>query len=1523
MMEYEFRADTNNISSYNNQFSSICSNIMNIQYKANYTPSPSSSLGGASIIETIYNKIREELTKVNNQAFALEKNCKQYVSELKDLEVLLCMGKSQFANLPEIENVENIHFGKEWNSQYVGVDFTTYNIDNTNEIVNNSKKEIYTILSTDSNATVIEKLVLNGETEPKILEMLEEFISAGVTSSVVKEIIDDLNKEIEVLKENNNSNNLDDIKTLESITLYLTKTYQELSTNDEECSKWISENTNDLINSKNLSTKIAEIESKLKTANLSVSQQNVENRKLNYLRTLNDMLSSNQNVFDDINASAQEYSMTIIKQVYNVKDAEELISMCESNLEVITKNLMDSSFSDTDSVVQLVYFQTLGNEFNKNKEVIEKNSKTYKQLESYIANLESTINGRGIPTSVVEQNKKLLEEAQEKLDNLKKNFNNKFFDGSLIELKTVKKQFTVSQKELKKEDIEHNIKHYESIINGSGIPSNVIEKNKELLAEEQKKLDTFIIIETYQKVYNELSNMNSSDIIDNVDKLIQREKNITNYSSSDEEKSNSLLRLQVLEAIGIKYAETMNNVPVENQISIDELKQSYQKSTNDFVNNINKTAEQVQKEQQAEWDKNYRKSLNSFENFLYDAYDNAKTIASGVSETVTSAYDELYYAGGKYYDVMHETSTKMKNGDINLLEGLSEIYVKNKKISDATAAQVGITLVSGLSKGAEGVLDCAATAATGIASIGTSVVDLATDNFGRKNSCTNKLYDNLDKFVSKEWVDDAVDMIYDTDFGKSLDENSLFKHDSATTNVVSGIGEAVFTIAAGTAAAETLGMANGSAVATKMGMSGAAPSISTVTTAVAGVKGLGYGIETALNDGADINKAVGYGVLNGTWESVQWGIGMGINKYTSTALNNSTSILKNIGVYTLSTAADTVDSAAEGFVQPLLKKSYSDKSYAQLFEENGGWKTVGTQATIGGIMSAVGTASDFTRSSVNIVKNSADAFGKVSGNQDYLVSATKAVVGMPEFVSSLPYKFMETKLTNDSFLSTKAMDEGLFHFTSLDNAQKIVQSGEIYASKGGLPLWYDTNKAYMFAGVPEYSQIAINMESVPSTVMTAVKIKPTDVQLNDLNFRYMDDLAVSHKGNFKFDSSQAEIVYFGVTKDADGNLKYREITKDMADNYDDILAKEGIKTKTIGLGNKKTTIVDGTNIFDSINKQLDVTKTSILKTLTAVDEISNKIITKVQNSKINVIDSIYNKFKDVDSVINNIDGNKVNISDKLKNSVKTVGGVLSATVGFGGILSGNPIFAISGGIAFAKGVETGYNGILGNYVKDSNFAIQRHKLTPAIDANIESGKYYAKGNLTSNSIVTDRISQSTFGNDVFLTGRLDSNQTRVFGLPLVNMLQQLKIFDTNSNQIIYSCESQSQTLMFLKKLAKEGYIEDLKYCESKSSAQNLEKFLMGANVTNKNHQLYEINFKLSPNKVFDVLAAKKMAETLKFDANLYNSKIKTIDGKDVVIFTANIPKLIENQVNAKSSTSVIKGIDVDSKLSIPDSANLK
>ena len=132
----------------------------------------------------------------------------------------------------------------------------------------------------------------------------------------------------------------------------------------------------------------------------------------------------------------------------------------------------------------------------------------------------------------------------------------------------------------------------------------------------------------------------------------------------------------------------------------------------------------------------------------------------------------------------------------------------------------------------------------------------------------------------------------------------------------------------------------------------------------AGVTGYGEGLETAYANGASVDEGMYVGALNATYNSVQWAVGIKINKY-----NPFQSELNNAALHIV---LDSATGATDGLFQPLTQLIYVDgyydnngnyikfnenetwgEKYQKIFEENGGWNTVGKYAKMSGLFSGV------------------------------------------------------------------------------------------------------------------------------------------------------------------------------------------------------------------------------------------------------------------------------------------------------------------------------------------------------------------------------------------------------------------------------------------------------------------------------------------------------------------------------------------------------------------------------------------
>ena len=297
------------------------------------------------------------------------------------------------------------------------------------------------------------------------------------------------------------------------------------------------------------------------------------------------------------------------------------------------------------------------------------------------------------------------------------------------------------------------------------------------------------------------------------------------------------------------------------------------------------------------------------------------------------------------------------------------------KRTGATVATAGFGLVEGIETFGEAILDTGAILGTGVATIFTGGYDLITGS-----DSTKQMWNSTKGFVSKKLVKDMADDLYaNTGVGRWVKDNA-YGFD-LTRNISSGIGYVGGVVALTVA---TFGV--GGAVAGGTAGTSAATSITAGQLATtAGVAGFGKGTQDAWADGAGTLQGLGYGAINGTWEAAQFYAGAKIAGFEGLS-SSAANIGARVGM-------DTADSAVESFVQPAMQMIYKDKNYGELFDENGGWGGVATNAAIGALGSSIGEAGNLrsllnkqTVPNLDLQPAAGNPYGKIG---DFLSKFTK------------------------------------------------------------------------------------------------------------------------------------------------------------------------------------------------------------------------------------------------------------------------------------------------------------------------------------------------------------------------------------------------------------------------------------------------------------------------------------------------------------------------------------------------------
>ncbi|MBQ8132335.1 MAG: hypothetical protein IJ193_07585, partial [Bacilli bacterium] len=305
------------------------------------------------------------------------------------------------------------------------------------------------------------------------------------------------------------------------------------------------------------------------------------------------------------------------------------------------------------------------------------------------------------------------------------------------------------------------------------------------------------------------------------------------------------------------------------------------------------------------------------------------------------------------------TDEESKQYDLEQIERLKDRSSNIFKRAGSTLATIGLGLVEGVGDFLETGADLLVMAGCGVASIFTAGFDFLT---GKKNenSVTKRMWDWCRGYVADKKVETCFNKFYsNTNIGRQIKANA-YGFDTVRS-ISKGVGYTAGMIGL---TVLTGGLAAGGGAAV-----GAAGTVSSTNLAItAGVLGFSNGTEEAWADGADLLDGFKYGLASGAWEGIQWYAGAKINQVGGIGDQVAKTFFNGAKGAATRVALDTVDSAAEGFVQPALKMiyKYDDKksfseNYKQQFEESGGWDNVKTQAILGGTMSFASEVGDLRK----------------------------------------------------------------------------------------------------------------------------------------------------------------------------------------------------------------------------------------------------------------------------------------------------------------------------------------------------------------------------------------------------------------------------------------------------------------------------------------------------------------------------------------------------------------------------------
>ena len=144
---------------------------------------------------------------------------------------------------------------------------------------------------------------------------------------------------------------------------------------------------------------------------------------------------------------------------------------------------------------------------------------------------------------------------------------------------------------------------------------------------------------------------------------------------------------------------------------------------------------------------------------------------------------------------------------------------------------------------------------------------------------------------------------------------------------------------------------------------------------------------------------------------------------------------------------------------------------------------------------------------------------------------------------SIASRMVHTKVEKDKQVTDKILSDGIYHITSIENANKIIDSGHIRPSSNLISM--GRKKCFFFAGTPDYDQICSNCASSATKYeFSAIKVMPNKDELASFKQRSLNDGAITFIGKCDLPEDRANIVQMVLDLDKDNKVISREKTEE-------------------------------------------------------------------------------------------------------------------------------------------------------------------------------------------------------------------------------------------------------------------------------------------------------------------------------------------------------------------------------------------
>ena len=576
------------------------------------------------------------------------------------------------------------------------------------------------------------------------------------------------------------------------------------------------------------------------------------------------------------------------------------------------------------------------------------------------------------------------------------------------------------------------------------IAESLKDSTKNLPKEEKEKVENEVLQEAQQKIENlqkqleETASKTSTELNNYANKIEETENSIASSASkldsvSEIPKITSTIDLNARnEKIAIKREERKNNSTSSNtsktsDTKVVETNEIVDKSSTNNIKNTNITAKEKFKEQQLE-EKNSKKNTNTTisQNLKnvekrIDDIDN-KNDLSGFSHS-SGKTSKPKVISNEELVVCRSLSLATFCGFIG--SGIEALFT-GKKFEDV--------LVKNLNK-AVGVTSNIAGAelfvSEGVETLAEDMVKGAIVISEKNNPSSNNTKDNsnIESIISNEYTKSKYNDFYTDNIFGSYVKSNITNFDTKR-NIGNAVGYSLPAIGAGLA---TGGVA--------------APM------AIGALSQTGKGTTEALNEGATFEEASTYGELRGALTASTIYAGKAINTLNIFGKGSVEQVLANSISHValdggLSAASSLTDTGLKGVYTPRNKLNelgfeseeewnnapYSEK-YKTLFNQSGGWNTVGKNAISGMAFSAVFEGVSAAKE-INDINKASNVYTKLQENNVALKNAIENTDNIDDEIRSATIDSLTTERSsiNESYNSLTSNQKYYFELTATKNA---------------------------------------------------------------------------------------------------------------------------------------------------------------------------------------------------------------------------------------------------------------------------------------------------------------------------------------------------------------------------------------------------------------------------------------------------------------------------------------------------------